>query len=104
MFDKKEDKLLTYRIDAETNIEVYSSGYGATSKDFTEIKKTTSSGSALIKRIDGSYSGYQVKIDHVNDTIFKITFIDTAIFKGMKKTFVFNINENLNKYVERANE
>jgi hypothetical protein len=95
MFDPKKDLIASYKLNSTTEIEISSKGYGATTKDFTEIWKVTSNANELIKRIDGSYSGYKARIIKVNDTLFKVTFTDTSVFKGMSKSFPFNLNERV---------
>ena len=93
-FKEKTRPILTYKLNPSTSIEVCSVGYGATTKDITEIRKLESSKSTVIKRIDGSYSEYFIaRITRLNDTLFKITFTDTANFKGLNKSYLFNRTE-----------
>jgi len=93
MFNEKKDLILTCKLDAKSTFEVYSIGYGATTKGHTEVRKTFNSGSDIVKRIDGDYNGYKAEIFRVNDTLFRIKFTDTSVFKGMSKSFIFSIND-----------
>lgn len=95
MFNRKEDWLLVYKLNPKSNLEVYAVGFGATTKGHTEIKKTLGSGSDVIKIIDDDYYGYKTNIFKINDTLLKITFIDTSVFRGMSKSFEFNIHDRL---------
>jgi len=97
LFNEKKDLIATYKLNASTSIEISSKGYGATTKDFTEIRKVTPNKDELIKRIDGSYSNYKAKIVRVDDTLFKVIFTDTSVFKGMSRAFPFNVNERVKK-------
>ena len=92
-FDEQKKFIAKYKIDSSTNIEVYTIGYGATTKDFTEIHEIDLSKDELLKKIEGDYSDYKIKISQVKDDLFKITFTDTAIFKGMSRSYTFNINK-----------
>lgn len=94
-FDENKTLLLTYPLNAKTTLEIYSTGYGATSQDFTEIWMEGISQNHMVKRIEGSYAGYKAKIFRVNDTSFSIAFTDTSGFKATSKSFVFNINDRV---------
>lgn len=92
-FDEHRTLLLACPLNAKTTLEVYATGYGATSKDFTEIWMEGTSQNHMVKRIEGSYGGYKTEIFRTNDTLFSIAFTDTSGFKGMRKVFDFNINK-----------
>jgi hypothetical protein len=93
-FQGKKHTILVYKLSSTTDIEVYSMGYGATTKDFTDIKKTESGKSIIVKRISDSYGeGFKAELSRINDTLFKLTFIDTSIFKGMKKSYEFSLKD-----------
>ena len=83
--------MLVYKLNPKTDLEIYSTGYGATSKDFTEIWMEGTSQNHMVKRIEGSYVGYKTEIFRVNDTLFGITFTDTSGFKGGGRSFDFYI-------------
>jgi hypothetical protein len=54
-FGGVKHSILNYKLNQTTDIEVYSMGYGATTKDYTDIKKIGPDENVIIKRIDGSY-------------------------------------------------
>jgi hypothetical protein len=92
IFGAKKNFILVYKLSPNVKIEISAIGYGATTKDFTELRKVTANKKYLIKRIEGSYLGYKANILKINDTTFKLTFTDTNVFKGMNKVFTFNPN------------
>jgi hypothetical protein len=94
-FEGAKHPIIVYKVNPTIDIEVYSMGYGATTKDYTDIRKKGPGGSILVKRIDGSYAGAKTEISRINDTLFKITFTDTSIFKGTKRSYDFNLNDKV---------
>jgi hypothetical protein len=84
--------LVTYKVDSSRSLVVYNSGNGATARDITEIVRLERGRSFVLKRIDNSFTQYKPEIIRISDTLFRITFIDTSIYKGKSISYDFNIN------------
>ena len=64
-------------------IELYYSGYGATTDNVIWINEKKASGKeTIINRIDGFDYMSTVSFSQLNDSLLKIIFTDTAYFKG----------------------
>jgi hypothetical protein len=95
MFNENKTVLLNYKVDSVTKLEIYTVGYGATTKDITKIEKDKSSIITIVKQIKFSYAGFKTELSRINDTLFRVTFVDTSTFKGRSKTYDFNINDHV---------
>lgn len=93
MFDTKTNLIFSYRLTDTSKVCVYTEESGATTKDFTDIIEIQPHKDTLLKRIDGSYSGYKIEINHLNHDSYRIVFTDDSVFKGMKKSFFFNLSK-----------
>jgi hypothetical protein len=95
MFNENKTVLLEYKVDSVTNLEIYIVGHGATTKDVTKIEKDKSSIITIVKQIDYSYAGFKTELSRINDTLFRVTFVDTSTFKGRSKIYDININDQV---------
>lgn len=91
IFEKSEILMATYKLNNATKIQVFDMGHGSTSPEYIEIRKNGFFHTKVIKRIDENPVGTEVRISRVNDTLFKVIFIDTTIFKGHSRYINFII-------------
>ncbi len=51
----------------------------------------------MIEQIEGFNDEYKVEFNQLNDTLVKVTLIDTAAFKGTRMDWTINLNKRVNK-------
>ena len=95
LFSEQKDLIFQYKLNEDTSFLVYSVGYGATTRDHTEIIQVRGSNKSYIKRVDYGYHDFKPEITRINDTLFKITFTDTGAFKGRSISYNFNVNDRI---------
>jgi hypothetical protein len=69
---------------------------GATIPDVTWIRKVLKNGdSYFIGKIKAVFAGDKVTISQLSNTIIKIRFTDTTIWKGQFRDFTINLNKRI---------
>lgn len=98
MFDSKEDLMGKFILKDGNLIEVINVGTGATSPDVIWINKTNKNGERFSIdsiMIGGGGLGYNLAFQQINDTLLKITFIDTLVFIDQKKEWLVNLKNRI---------
>ncbi len=91
MFERGEKLLDTYKLNDNTQIQVFTVGYGVTTNSHIEIRRNGFLMNNLIKRIDEDPVGMKAKIIHLDGGKFKLTFTDT-LYNGGSRSYLFDIN------------
>ena len=92
MFERGEELMDTYKLNDNTQIQVFNVGYGATTKNHVEIRRNGFLRDDLVKRIDDNPLGMKAKIIHLDGSKFKLTFTDTTLIIGNSRSYPFDIN------------
>ena len=96
MFKKEKRLISQYKIDEKNILEIYFVGLGATTKDVIEVREKNINGSnRLVSVISGFDDSYRIEFKPINDSLIKIIFRDTSIFKGMSKDFLINLRDSV---------
>ena len=91
-FDKEEKVMGEYKLKDGNIIELRYIGYGATTENIIQVNKKNpkENSSVMVERIKGFDNGYQVEFNQMNDTLVKVTLIDTSNFKGNRMDWTIN--------------
>jgi hypothetical protein len=94
--DKKEKVMSQYKLRNGDIIELRSIGVGATAADVIWINKTNMKGDkVIVSRLVGLSDIYEVSFEQLNDTLLKISFVDTVVFKGSRIDTTINLNKRI---------
>lgn len=97
--NEKKITMIHYQLKNGDGIELeYSIGsaLGATTPDVTWIKKIKKNGDGyLVGKIKAVFDHDRINIFQINDTIIKIRFTDTTMWKGQFRDYIVNINKRI---------
>ncbi|MBS1529923.1 MAG: hypothetical protein JSU01_06425 [Bacteroidetes bacterium] len=96
MFKEERKLRYSYELSNDTSLQVYAVGHGATTTGYIEVREKTRFHEYLIKVIDGYTESGEFKIRRLDDTLFTLTYSDTAVFKRLSTSYQFNINNRVN--------
>jgi len=89
---KSEDILIGKQLIKDGSvIELYAGGGGATAPDVVWVKRNPSNKGEYIGKIKWGLFEAESKIWQISDSIIKIRFTDTSIFKGKFRDYTINI-------------
>ena len=95
LFPKNEKLLKEYVLRNGEKIQLYYINLGATSSNIIQIRKKNRGQNSLISIIKGFNDTYPIEVNQINDTLLKITFIDTtSIWKGPNRDFEISLNDS----------
>jgi hypothetical protein len=89
-------KIAEYKLKDGDAIELIYRGGGATAPDYIEVKKKGSN--SIIHDIKGFDDRYLFSFNQLNDSLLKVTFTDTAYFKGQRTDVIINLNNRISGY------
>ena len=94
-FEKEEKLMAEYKLKDGNVIELRYVGYGATTPNIIQVNKKNPNEdtSVLIEKIEGFDYNYKVEFNQINDTLLKVTLIDTSSFKGNHMDWMINLNK-----------
>ena len=94
-FQKEEKLMREYKLNDGNILELRYIGYGATTENVIQVNKKTprDNTSVMVEKIKGFDNNYQVEFNQINDTLVKVSLIDTSNFKGKRMDWEINLNK-----------
>jgi hypothetical protein len=98
-FEKEEKLMGEYKLNDGNILELRYIGYGASTENVIRVNKRNpkENTSVMVEQIKGFDNNYQVEFNQMNDTLVKVTLIDTSNFKGKRMDWEINLNKRANQ-------
>jgi hypothetical protein len=95
MFDCVEKHLASHQLRDGRTIQLYIVGCGATTSDIIWVnQRRPGSRDTIINEIE-PFDNHVIQFHQLSDSILKLVFIDTILFKGDTAERIINLNERL---------